>query len=117
MPDFKVISKWFGDQIEKEIIDALKEGVDESTEGILKDARANCPRVTGALAESGQRLPAKVGQKEVYGRVIFGGGKIQYALWPELKTRYLRRALVANENSSLLNFEGKLGFGKRKKAK
>jgi hypothetical protein len=112
-----VIAEWFGSIVEQEIIDSLVEAVEESDDDILRDAVDACPMDTGALAESGQKLPAKVGRKEVYGRVIFGGGNIRYAMFPELKSKFLRRALNKNETKSLMHFEGKLGVGKRRAKK
>jgi len=107
----KIITEWFGDLVEKEVIEALKEGVNESIDQIFRDADSTVKVRTGHLKSSGKKIPAKVGRKEVYGRVNYGA---KYAAVHEYKTFWLRQALMKNENSSLLNFEGRLGYGKRK---
>ena len=108
------IFKWFGDQFEQEVIDALTEAVDESCEQIFGDSQNTVKVKTGHLKSTGKRIPAKVGKKEVYGRVAY---LAKYSLFEEFRSKFLRRALSKNGPASLKNFEGKLGYGVRRKKK
>jgi len=114
MDPIKTATEWFGDIFEQEVIDALKEAVDESVDQIFADSQATVTVKTGHLKSTGKTLPAKLGQKEVYGRIQYTA---KYAVFQELKSKWLRRALIKNEKSSLQNFDGKLGLGVRRKKK
>jgi len=114
MDPIKTATEWFGDIFEREVIDALKEAVDESIGQIFADSQTTVKVKTGHLKSTGKTLPAKLGQKEVYGRIQYTA---RYAVLQEFETMWLRRALIKNEAGSLRNFEGKLGLGVRRKKK
>jgi hypothetical protein len=114
MDPINIATEWFGDIFEQEVIAALKEAVDESVEQIFADSQSTVKVQTGHLKSTGKTLPAKLGQKEVYGRIQYTA---KYAIFQEFKSMWLRRAMIKNETRSLRNFEGKLGYGIRRKKK
>lgn len=96
---------WYGDDVKKQIEDALLKGVDDSLDPIARTARANAPVDTGKLKASIKVVRAKQDGGEIFGMVLVD---VDYAVFPEVKKPYLRPAMMANENGSLKNFENKL---------
>ena len=95
--------KWFGDDVAKQIKAAMKSGVDSSLEPIARDARSKARVDTGRLKASIKIVAAEADGDEIFGMVI---ADVDYAVFEELKTRFLRRSL--SENEGLKNFEGRL---------
>ena len=108
----KSVTKWFGDILQDEIVDALKIGVNKSTGQIFEKSQDDVPVLTGGLKASGERTEARVGKKEVYGIVRY---RKKYAIFVEFNRMFLRRSMVAVENNSLFNFQDTLKLATKRK--
>jgi HK97 gp10 family phage protein len=77
---------WRGAQVRAQLEIATIEGINETTEDCVQDAKANHPFTTrtGTAVESIQRKPATASATKISGR--YGGRKIRYFFYLEFGT-------------------------------
>ena len=87
---------WYGDAILKSLLEAAREGIDETMEEATADAVANTPVVTGTLQGSIRpHEPAEIKGKMVEG--VWGSQAVHYAIYVETGTSRSRgRHMLGN---------------------
>ena len=92
---------WKGDQIKDRLLNAARQGIDETMAAGVVEAKNNTPVVTGTLQGSIQFRPARIEGDRVVGR--WGSFDVNYAIYVETGTRgrpgvnMLRRAADQEE--------------------
>ena len=91
-PGASITLNWRGPQIERRMMDAARQGIDDVLERAADTAQARTPRVSGRLERSMRNVPAKPDALRTSVEGSFGSFGVPYAREVEDKRRMIGMA-------------------------
>ena len=100
-----VTVKTYGSKVLKELLDGFESGVNDSAKDVYVAAQNLIEVDTGKSKREMKVIPAKKDGDEMFSMVVV---PVEYAIYSELRSKAMRRALASAGKSSLRNFENKI---------